>query len=186
MGDVTQLIERARGGERDALDRLFELLYPELRRLARSRLARHQRSDDLGTTALVNECYLKFTRAGRLRAEDRGHFFAYCAATMRSIIVDTARAALAERRGGDLEIVPLDTGMGDGALGADETIVQVHEALDTLAAVDARLVEVVEMRWFAGMSEQEIADVLGVTERTVRRHWHKARLLLAASLRPAS
>lgn len=183
MSDVTELIAQARAGDRPALDRLFELLYPELRRLAHARLSRHDRSGDLGTTALVNECYVKFASAERLNATDRPHFHAYCAAAMRSIIVDMARASHAERRGGGVDALPLDTDVGDGQPVDDREILAVHDALGDLQRIDARLAQVVEMRYFGGMSEADIGKSLGVTERTVRRDWQKARLLLAAALK---
>lgn len=183
MGDVTQLLARVRDGDAAALDALFAELYPELRRLAHARLARGGRHTMLETTSLVHECYLKFAEAGRLDVNDRAHFLAYAARAMRSIIVDYARHRMREKRGGDAAHQTLNTELIDGLPAGDEQIVRVHEALDELARRDARLVQVVEMRYFAGLSEQEIAASLGVTERTVRRDWEKARLLLADALR---
>lgn len=183
MGDVTQLLARVRDGDAAALDALFAELYPELRRLAHARLARGGRHTMLETTSLVHECYLKFAEAGRLDVNDRAHFLAYAARAMRSIIVDYARHRMREKRGGDAAHQTLNTELIDGLPAGDEQIVRVHEALDELARRDARLVQVVEMRYFAGLSEQEIATSLGVTERTVRRDWEKARLLLADALR---
>jgi RNA polymerase sigma factor (TIGR02999 family) len=183
MGDVTLLIEQARAGEGAALGRLFELLYPDLRRIAHARLAPHQRDAMLDTTALVHECYLKFAQAERLGPEDRVHFLAYAASAMRSIIVDTARAGLAQRRGGDAQHVPLDTNVADAVPNPEQEILDVHTALDDLARLDERLAKVVEMRYFAGMKDEDIGAALGVTDRTVRRDWEKARLLLASALR---
>ncbi|GIL05761.1 MAG: DNA-directed RNA polymerase sigma-70 factor [Betaproteobacteria bacterium] len=183
MGHVTQLLARVRAGDAAALDALFAELYPELRRLAHARLARGGRHTMLETTSLVHECYLKFAEAGRLDVNDRAHFHAYAARAMRSIIVDYARHRMREKRGGDAAHQTLNTELIDGLPAGDEQIVRVHEALDELARRDARLVQVVEMRYFAGLSEQEIATSLGVTERTVRRDWEKARLLLADALR---
>ncbi|MFT3663748.1 ECF-type sigma factor [Piscinibacter sp.] len=185
MGDITALIRRARGGDRGALDALFDTLHPELRRIAHARLTRHLRDTLLDTTALVNECYLKFSQAQRLGPDDRAHFLAYAASAMRSIIVDFARAKAAERRGGDAPHVTLDTTLAEG-LGAphgEDEIVRVHEALAELARLDARLAQVVEMRYFGGMTDAEIGAALGLTDRTVRRDWDKARLLLAAALK---
>lgn len=183
MGDITLLLARARDGDRAAFDSLFELLYPELRRIARARLAPHVRDAMLDTTALVHECYLKFAGAARLQPADRVHFLAYAATVMRSVIVDTARAGLAQRRGGDAAHVTLNTGVAEAVANPEDEILDVHEALDGLARLDPRLAKVVEMRYFGGMKETEIAESLGLTERTVRRDWEKARLLLASALR---
>ena len=183
MGDITALIERARGGEQAAFAELFEALYPELRRIAHARLGHGVRDPLLVTTELVHECYLKFRDAERLAPRDRAHFLAYAASAMRSIIVDAARARLTGRRGGDQIRVTLDSHVAASVPAEDGEIVDVHEALQQLAQLDARLAQVVEMRYFGGMSEVEIGEALGVTDRTVRREWEKARLLLAAALR---
>lgn len=183
MGDVTLLIARAREGDREALGGLFELLYPELRRIAHARLGSHLRNGQLDTTALVHECYLKFAQASRLAPEDRVHFLAYAATAMRSIIVDAARANLAQRRGGDAAHVTLNTGVADAVAEPENEILDVHAALEELGQLDERLVRVVEMRYFGGMKDDDIAQALGLTDRTVRRDWEKARLLLAQALR---
>ncbi|HEX7689600.1 MAG TPA: ECF-type sigma factor [Burkholderiaceae bacterium] len=184
MSEVTQLIARARAGDRASLDRLFELLYPELRRIAHRRLAHDGRNGPLQTTALVNECYLKFAQREGLSPSDRAHFLAYAATVMRSVIVDAARAARADHRGGGVRHVTLDTSIGDSVGAAADEVLDVHAALEELQGIDARLVRVVEMRYFVGMTDLEIADALGVTDRTVRRDWEKARLLLAHAMRP--
>lgn len=184
-GDITGLLQQARAGDRAALDELFERLYPELKRIARARLAPHQRDPMLGTTVLLNECYLKLAQAQRLEASDRLHFLGYAATAMRSIIVDVARASQAQRRGGDLAQVTLDTAVADAVASPEDEILDVDAALADLARLDPRLAQVVEMRYFAGMTEIEIAQALSVTDRTVRRLWEKARLLLASKLRPA-
>ena len=183
MGEVTSLIARARQGDRPAFDQLFELLYPELRRIAHTRLTRNVRDVLIDTTALVNECYLKLVQTQRLRAEEREHFLGYAATVMRSIIVDAARAARTERRGGGVAHVPLDTEISDATPNAEDEILDVNAALQQLALLDARLVRVVEMRYFGGMTDAEIGQALGLTDRTVRRDWEKARLLLANALR---
>jgi len=184
VGDITQLLKQAREGDRQAFDQLFQALYPDLRRIARARLAPHVRGTMLDTTALVHEAYLKFEQAARLTPSDRSHFLAYAAQVMRSIIVDAARAGRSQRRGGDAVQVTLDTDVAGAAASGEEEILDVDAALQRLAQVDERLVRVVEMRYFGGMTEVEIGDALGVTERTVRRDWEKARLLLADELRP--
>jgi RNA polymerase sigma factor (TIGR02999 family) len=183
MGDVTVLIEHARSGDRAAFDRIFELLYPELRQIAHRRLSRTPGDGHIDTTALVNECYLKFLQRESLTPADRAHFLAYSATVMRSIIVDAARAAHTDRRGGDAVQVTLNTDLIDRLPEPADEILDVHGALEELAKVDARLARVVEMRYFGGMSDAEIAEVLVLSERTVRRDWDKARLLLAHALR---
>jgi RNA polymerase sigma factor (TIGR02999 family) len=181
MGDITQVLSKLKAGDASARDELFEALYPELRRLAHSRLARG-RHTLLDTCALVHECYLRFANAGRVELREREHFLAYAAQAMRSIIVDFARERMAEKRGGIAEHTQLRTEV-DGALPqGDEQIVRVHDALLELESRDARLARMVEMRYFAGLNEVEIARALEVTERTVRRDWEKAQLLLADAL----
>lgn len=183
MGDITQLLVRAREGDRQAFNALFEALYPDLRRIARARLAPHVRGTLLDTSALVHEAYLKFEQSARLTPGDRAHFLAYAAQVMRSIIVDAARAACSQRRGGDAVHLTLDTGVAESVAAGEDEIVDLSEALERLAKLEPRLARVVEMRYFGGMKEADIGEALGVTERTVRRDWEKARLLLAAELR---
>lgn len=183
MGDITSLILRVRDGDRAAMDDLFQLMYPELRRIAHARLRRSLSDPDVGTTALVNECYLKFRDARRLEATDRAHFFAYTASSMRSIIVDMARHRAAERHGGKVAHDTFDEELVSGDLAAEQIILQVHEALEQIGELDARLVQLVEMRYFGGMTDSEIAEALNISNRTVRRDWQKARLLLATALR---
>jgi RNA polymerase sigma factor (TIGR02999 family) len=179
--DLTDLIGRARSGDRHARDGLFAAVYAQLRQMARERLHRHHRNTMLDTTVLVHESYLRFVQAGNLRVEDRGHFFGYAAKVMRSVIVDIARERLAQRRGGAQRPQTLDSQIVDDTAGGAE-ILAVHEALEQLGKEDPRLVDVVEMRYFAGMTDVQVAEALGVAERTVRRDWQKARLLLAEAL----
>lgn len=181
---LTHLLALAAQGERDALDRVFAVLYPELRKIARGRL--HMQHDDghLGTTTLVHETFLKLVDTAQLVLADRKHFFTYAAKTMRNIIIDFARERLAERRGGGLAPVTLDTDLA-GRLAAPEaetSLVRINDALLALEAVDPELARIVEMRYFAGYSEIEIAELLGSSERTVRRQWDKARAFLLATL----
>jgi RNA polymerase sigma factor (TIGR02999 family) len=179
--DLTDLIGRARSGDRLARDGLFAAVYPQLRQMARERLHRHQRNTLLDTTVLVHESYLRFVQAGHLRAGDRGHFFGYAAKVMRSVIVDIARERLSQRRGGAQRQETLDSQIVDETAGGAE-ILAVHDALEQLGREDPRLVDVVEMRYFAGMTDAQVAEALGIAERTVRRDWQKARLLLAEAL----
>ncbi|MBL8363044.1 MAG: sigma-70 family RNA polymerase sigma factor [Rubrivivax sp.] len=157
-------------------------VYRRLRVLARARLRGGGRNTLLDTTALVHEAYL---RMGGTRAapEEGRRFLAYASRTMRSVIVDAARRRQAERRGGQACIVTLTDHTAQSVPTAADQIVRVHEALLELEAVDARLSQVVEMRFFAGLGEAEVARVLEISERTVRRAWEKARLLLAQVLR---
>ncbi len=182
MADLTTLLAAARSGDEQAAGQAFSLLYDDLRRLARSRLRQHQTRTLLDTTSLVHESYLKLVGQHALPVEDRRHFFAYAAQVMRSVIVDFARARLAERRGGDAEHVVLDTALGDGVVAPEADALRVHEALQVLEQADPRLAQVVELRYFGGLTEAEIAQALDVSERTVRRDWEKARLLLIAAM----
>lgn len=183
VGSVTALIDRANAGDEAARGELFEALYADLHVLARARLRRHARFTLLDTTALLHESYLRLVNAGRLNVASREHFLGYAARTMRSIIVDFARTNLAQRRGGGLPNLTLDTADAHTAPEPEEEIVRVHEALDELAKADGPLARVVEMRYFGGLTEKEIANAMGISDRTVRRHWEKARLLLSLALR---
>ena len=180
---LTDLIHRAQSGDEAALRIVFDATYEELRGLARSRLRKGNRDNLLDTTSLVHEAYLRFADSGRLRIGDRAHFLRYASHVMRSVIVDFVRERIAERRGGDAVHVTLNSEIMDVPSAGETEILKVHEALEELAQHDARLVQMVEMRYFAGMTEPEIATALGVNERTVRRDWQKARLLLAEALK---
>ncbi|MGH9660284.1 MAG: ECF-type sigma factor [Bryobacteraceae bacterium] len=175
------------------IDGFYSSLYGDLRRLAHQRLLRNGTITLLNTTALVHESYLKFLAAGRLNISDRAEFLGYAARVMRSVIVDSVRRRRAGRRGGAETRVALDTGVAESAVdmagrarlsgrSPEDEILCIDQALDELARVDGRLVKVVEMRYFAGLDNDEIAASLGVTDRTVRRDWEKARLLLSVAL----
>jgi len=156
--------------------------YAELRRLARARLAAGGRSTLLDTTALVHESFQRQQRVDNLPVNDDEHFLAYAARAMRSVVVDHARRRKAERRGGGAAHTSLKTTHAEEIGVSDDEILEVNEALGVLAAVDTRLAQVVEMRYFGGLTDVEIGKVLGVTDRTVRRDWERARLLLAGLL----
>lgn len=181
---LTRLIHSAQGGDSAAAEALFDATYCDLHRIARARLrgCRHEPMLDTGT--LVHESYFRFIASGQLHIEDRCHFFHWASAAMRSIVVDIARRRRATRRGGDAVHTSLDTEEADlcparlGSVTAEEEILAVHQALDRLATADPRSARVVEMRYFSGMTEPEIALALDITERTVRRDWQRARLLL--------
>jgi RNA polymerase sigma factor (TIGR02999 family) len=183
MTEITTLLQALNSGDSRAADQVIALLYDELRRLARSRLRRSGELTLLDTTALVHESYLRIQQAGKPEFEGRKHFLAYAAKAMRNIVIDIARARQADRRGGGAQHVTLDTGIGESVSAQDDEVLRVHEALEELAGVDERLAQVVEMRYFAGLTETEIAECLGVTERTVQRDWQKARLFLSIALR---
>lgn len=180
---ITHLLQAAGQGDRQAGDRVVELLYAELQRLARQRLYQAGQPTALDPTALVHESWLRLHQAGELDFADRGHFLAYAARVMHSIVIDQIRARQAQRRGGDYEQVTLNTAVAELPPQRDDEVLRVHEALAELAGMDARLAQVVEMRYFGGLLETEIADALGITERTVQRDWQKARLFLSMSLR---
>lgn len=180
--DITQLLGQARAGQDQAVHRLCELLYDDLRLIARSRLRAHQPLTLLDTTALVHESFLRFAKLERVTLADRKHFLAYAARAMSSIIVDMVRRKQAERRGGDLEIVPLDTDWMPAGKSCEDEVLRIGEALQELAKVDARAAQIVELRYFAGLADHEIAHVLGITERTVYRDWRKARMMLVTAL----
>jgi RNA polymerase sigma factor (TIGR02999 family) len=181
---LTALLQQAARGERDALDRVFALLYPDLRRIAHTRLHIQGGVAHLETTALVHESFLRLVDAAELTLADRKHFFTYAAKTMRNIIIDFAREHLAQRRGGGRAILQLNTSIA-GALPStdgDASLVGLNDALVTLETLDPTLAQIVEMRYFAGYSEGEIAELTGLSERTVRRRWEKARAFLLATL----
>lgn len=182
MGDITELLIRARGGDGSALDAVFDALYDDLRQMARSRLRAHPRDVLLDTAGVVNDCYLRFAKTRRVTPTDRQHFLAYCSRAMRSVIVDMVRASRRERRGGKASHTSLSVEPAlDRAL-EEVDVLDVHEVLNQLADLEPRLAQVVEMRYFGGLTEKQIGEVLGLTDRTIRRDWEKARLFLAAAL----
>lgn len=157
-------------------------MYQDLRRLASSRLRRSEDITMLDTTALVHESYLRFQHQTDLSGMTQGQFLAYAARVMRFVVIDFVRQRHAERRGGDQLHVTLNTDVAESVSVRDDDVVRIHEAIEELARVDDRLARIVEMRCFAGLDELAIARALGITDRTVRRDWQKARLLLKAVL----
>ena len=153
---------------------------PELRKLARLRLRDGGRNTFLEATALEHESYLRFLNSGQLRIEDRRAFFAYASKVMRSVIIDAVRERQAERRGGDLQCITPNTAQTHSLPAGEDELMQVHEALEMLAQAEPRLAQVVEVRYSGGYTERAIADAQELTERTVRRDWDKARLLLGS------
>ncbi|MFO1330298.1 MAG: ECF-type sigma factor [Rubrivivax sp.] len=167
------------------IDQLFADSYRELKRLAHARLRGSGPDLQLDTTTLVHESFLKLCRAERLSFDDRTRFLVYASRVMRSIVIDLVRHRQTERAGGDARHLALTGEVLEsaGLNGDEETILRVHEALLQLEQVDERMARVVEMRYFGGLSDLEIAQALGVTDRTVRRDWAHARLVLADALR---
>ncbi|HUP08517.1 MAG TPA: ECF-type sigma factor, partial [Caldimonas sp.] len=173
----------AHAGDRDAANRAYAALYPELLKIARARLRAHQPNTLLDTQALVHESFMRFVEADKIGIADRKHFFTYAAKTMRHIVIDFARRRQAERHGGAAERVTLDTHLlGEGA--QDTSVIDVDDALRDLEALDPKLAQVVEMRYFGGYTDAEIAAAMDITDRTVRRHWDKARAFILAQLQP--
>jgi RNA polymerase sigma factor (TIGR02999 family) len=188
MSDITVLLNSIAEGTPQAAEKLLPLVYEELRRVAAARLARESPGQTLQATALVHEAWLKIGGGveGR-RWNDRTHFFAAAAEAMRRILIDNARRKKALRHGGSLQRVSFD----DPALsiaattGDDDELLAVHEALDRLAQHDARKAEVVKLRYFVGLKVEEIAEILGIAEPTVKRDWAYARAWLFREIRRA-
>ena len=176
-------VARVRLGARRQEERIVLAPHRQQRRLVLAEIGLEVRIEGDVGFVVAEKIELRFVRAGSLRIEDRRHFLQYAGRVMRSVIVDFVRERTAQRRGGDVAHVALDTGIAESAARGEDEILRVHEALEELAAHDERMVRVVEMRYFGGLSEAEIAESLGVTTRTERRDWEKARLLLAESLK---
>ena len=179
--DITSLLAAWTGGDSDALDRLVELVYPELRRMAHRQLERRRAGESLESAALANEAYLKLVRAGGIRCEDRVHFLALCAQIMRRIVVDHARRRGFAKRGGKVQRVPLDAVL----LAAEERGIEVlalDEALNALTQIDPRKGRLVELCYFGGLTMEEAAEVLGVSVITVKRDWSMAKAWLYGRL----
>jgi RNA polymerase sigma factor (TIGR02999 family) len=178
--DIDELNE-LRSGRRDTLDGLIPVVYEQLRRIARRHLASRKQEVTLSTTGLIHEAYLKLVDQSRVAWTDRAHFFALASVAMRHVLVDRAKARLAFKRGGAQQRTTLENLAHSGDEQAD-TVLDINDALDRLARVEPRLVRVVECRFFGGLSEEETAEALGITTRTVQRDWAKARMLLRRAL----
>lgn len=185
FGDVTGALIAIREGDEQAFDRLVQMVYEDLRKIAHSQRRRHQWRAPLETTALVNETYLRLVDQTRAGYNDRGHFFAAWARATRHVLVDALRTDGAKKRGGDAVRLPLDEGKL-GAGGSMELVLAVDEALSELGQRDARLQQIVECRFFAGFTEAETAEALSMSLRSVQRGWWKARAWLGAALEGAS
>jgi len=181
MTDVSKLLSAVRSDASSDANELFQLLYLELRSLAHEQTKQHAKPI-VHTTTLVHEAYLRFRSSGDVRIEDRRHFLAYASHVMRSVVVDHARSQLRAKRGSGSAPVTLNAGIVDSVTASDAEVVRVHDALEELSALDERLGKIVEMKYFGGMTEEEIGDALELSARTVQRDWEKARLILSASL----
>jgi RNA polymerase sigma factor (TIGR02999 family) len=179
-GEVTRLLHQARDGDRLAVDRLVALVYSDLKNIARGQLRRERADHTLDATALVHEAYMKLAAPAGLASQDRAHFLGIAARAMRQVLVDHARRVKAEKRGGGWA----RTTLGGKAFTLElepESLLALDQALDQL---EERQRKVVELRYFGGLTEEEAAEVLGVSERTVRRDWIKARAWLYRILYP--
>lgn len=177
MTDLAIALQKIEQEPRAALNEAFKAWYPELKRIARSRLHRSGMSGNLQTTSLVHDSYLKLSTSPDLQFANRLQFLAYASRTLRSLVIDTIREERALRRGGDLSLVTLDTAVQEG-IDDGIDIEAVNSAMDDLAKLDPALAQLVEMRFFGGMTAIEIAEALDISERSVQREWSKARALL--------
>jgi RNA polymerase sigma factor (TIGR02999 family) len=175
--EVTQLLIDWRKGDAAALDKLMPLVYDELRRIAHRYMRRERADHTLQTTALVNEAYVRLVGQDEMEFQDRAHFFAVAAQIMRHLLVDYARNRRYAKRGGGAEQVTLDE-TAIVCRGRNDQLLALDEALARLASIDERKSRLVELRYFGGMSTEETAEVLGVSVRTVKREWQKAKAWL--------
>ena len=180
--DVTRLLIRWRGGDEEALEQMLPLVYDELRRQANRYLRRERAGHSLQTTALVHEAYLRLVEQTHLNWQNRAHFFAVCAQLMRRILVDHERRRKATKRGSGRFVVTLDEGAEQVEAGGED-LIALHDALDALSALDPQQGRIVELRYFAGLSIDETAEVLSISPATVKREWSIARAWLYNQLR---
>lgn len=180
--DVTQLLHRAHEGDAEAFDRLFEMVYDELRRLARS-VRRRGAPETVNTTALVHEAYVKLTPSKALSWKDRSHFFGVAARAMRQVLTNAAEMRSAKKRGGGEVALSFDERRHGMSVSPDQML-DLNRALEQLETANPRQVRVVECRFYAGLSVEETAEVLGVSEPTVKRDWRFARAWLESALAP--
>lgn len=179
---LTELIRASGAKHSDVRPELYAQAYPELRKLAMNWLHRHGGHDHMQTTDVLNEGYLRFMQSPDMHARDRASFFAYASRIIRSVVFDTVRRAKAEKRGGEIWITSLNTALGETLAHVGSEFLELEQAIAQLEQVDARLAYVVDMHFFAEMTMQDIASTLDVNEKTVRRDWKKAQLLLKAML----
>ncbi|NNE42855.1 MAG: sigma-70 family RNA polymerase sigma factor [Gemmatimonadetes bacterium] len=181
--EITRLLREASSGDRASLDRLFPVVYEELRRIARDRMRGERPGHTLQPTALVHEAYARLLDLNRLDWKNRAHFFGVAAGIIRRVLVDHARKRGAEKRGGDRDRVELEHANLAAPSGTDAVdVLALHRALERLEATEPDKARVVELRFFAGLTTEEAAEVMGVTSRTVERHWRYARAWLLTAL----
>jgi RNA polymerase sigma factor (TIGR02999 family) len=178
---ITQLLQSWNQGDQSAIEKLAPLVYDELHRLAQRYMSDERPGHTLQTTALVNEAYLRLVDSAHADWESRTHFFAVCAQVMRRILVDWARSRQALKRGGDVSVLDLDEALATAKQSGTD-LVALDDALNALAAVDPRKAQVVELRFFGGLSVKEIADILKVSPETVQRDWKLAKSWLRREL----
>jgi RNA polymerase sigma factor (TIGR02999 family) len=174
---ITALLASAERGDRAAADAVFAALYDELHRMARRELARRGAGVTLSATTLLHDAYLSLAEREGVTFPDRNRYMGYASRVMRGLIIDYARSRQAQKRGGQFEITAISTDVVDPLTDADD-LMRISEALDELAGVDARLVRVVDLKFFCGFSFGEIGEMMSVSERTVQRDWEKARIFL--------
>jgi len=181
--DLTGLLAAHREGDREAFGRLLPLVYRDLQRLAKRQLGIRRPGQTLDTTSLVHEAYMKLVDSDQTAWQDRGHFFAVASIAMRQIVIDYARQSQALKRGGERPVQGLD-GVEIAIDEQADTLLAIDAALERLGQIDERLPRVVECRFFTGLSEEETAEALGVSTRTVERDWKRARAWLKHELAP--
>jgi len=180
-GEITNLLRAWSGGDQAALDRLAERVYPELRRMARRYMKNERQANTLQSAGLVHDVYLRLVDVGRVEWRERAQFYAMAAQMMRRILVDAARARASKKRGGSATRVNID----DAAVLSrepDQSILALHEALETFSRLAPRQARVVELRYFGGLTEEEIVAALDISPRTVRRDWSFAKAWLSREL----
>ncbi len=184
MNDVTRVLHAMAAGDESGSAALLESIYEELRRMAAGKMAGERASHTLQATALVHEAWLRLA-GGAPSWENRRHFFGAASEAMRRILVENARRRAAEKRGGGLDATALDEEL-HGAASEDDKLLQVHEVLDSLEAEDPLKAKIVKLRFFAGLGHDEIAALLDINEKTVRRHWELAKVWLYRAIRDNS
>lgn len=181
--NVTRILQATSEGSRESADRLLPLVYDELRRLAQSRLANEREGHTLQATALVHETYLKLIDIEQVEWQNRAHFFAVAATAIRRLLVDHARARGRDKRGGEAAKLSLDEALNIAADGPTTDLIELHEALERFGRAEPERARVVELRFFGGLTGEEIAEVLGVDRRTVTRYWLHGRAWLHRELK---
>ena len=179
--EITRLLLAWRGGEKSALDRLMPVVYEELKRLASAYMRRQRPGHSMQTVDLVNEAYMRLVDSSRVNWQDRNHFYAISSQIMRRLLVDSARKRNSQKRGGGRAQITLDDNL-EAAVGPGIDLVALDEALKSLAELNPRHSRIIELRYFGGLTEEETAEVLGVSSRTVRRDWTVARAWLYREL----